>query len=229
MAQPKDRSRDADRGNRMLADTPYRSAHTENAFLVLLVIDCVAQFAYLRQLSAKIEHVGDGLARELSESMLVHGGFDLRLGEISHDGLANGSAISGVAASHARCQANAARRFDLVEIDNLTIVIHAEMSGFSGIAHSALQKRACPLAQVELADRFGSELKELQSEPILSRVGVLLDQPVPLQYHDQTVRGALVQLEHLGDLDQSEVGSLMREHLQQSQRSIYYLDLVGGS
>jgi len=229
MAQPEDRPRDANRRDRMLADTPHRSAHTENAFLMLLVIDCIAQLAYLRQLSAKIEHVGDGLARELSKSMLLHGGFDLRLGQISHDGLANGGAISWVAASHTRCQANAARRFNLVEIDDFAIVIHAEVAGFSGIADSALQKRACPLTQIELADRLGSELKELQSKPILSRIGILLDQPMPLQYHDQTVRGALVQLEHLGDLDQSEVRSLMREHLQQRQRSVHYLDLVGRS
>src|SRR5690349_19067061 len=116
MTQPKDRPRDADRCDRMLAETPHRSSHTKDALLVFLVIDRIAQLAHLCQVSTKIEHVGDGLARELSESMLLHSGFDLGLGQISHDGFAHGGAIRGVAASHTRRQANTARWFNLFEI-----------------------------------------------------------------------------------------------------------------
>src|ERR1700751_3621089 len=108
MAQPKDRARDANRCDWMLADTPHRSANTEDAFLVLLVIDGIAQLANLYQLSTKVEHISDGFASELSEPVFADRFFHLRFGQERHDGFAYGGAVCRVTASNAGSEPNAA-------------------------------------------------------------------------------------------------------------------------
>ena len=82
------------------------------------------------------------------------------------------------------------------------------------------------LAQIELADSFRTEFEELEPEPILACVRVFLNQAMTLKHHNQSMRSALVELEHRGDLHQSEIWSLMRENFEQRQCSVDYLNLV---
>ena len=47
-----------------------------------------------------------------------------------------------------------------------------------------------------------------------------------VEHHEQAMRRALMQLEHLGDLYQSEIWTLMRENFEQCQSSVDNLDLI---
>src|SRR5262249_9932415 len=142
--------------------------------------------------------------------------FNTLLRKESHDGLADRSAVRWISSSHARCQANASRRFDLVHVNYLAVVINAQVDGFAGLEYDALQKRPSLLAKIKLRNRLCPQLEQLQPKAISAGARVSLEQPMTLEHHDQPVCSTLVEFQRLRYFTQRKIGTLLREGIKQS-------------
>jgi hypothetical protein len=101
--------------------------------------------------------------------------------------------VGWIATSDNRRHPHGAGRFNLLEIEHLTIIQDAQVSSFSSLERKPLQVGSRSLAPVKLGDGFAAKFKELQSQAISATTGTFLNEPVLFEHAQQTMGGTLVQ------------------------------------
>ena len=100
------------------------------------------------------------------------------------------------------------------------------MRGLLGLVDQAAQVRLGAVAQVVLLNGPVAQVKQPQTEAELA-CGGAFHHAVPLQNHQEAVRGALVQLQGRRNLRQSQRCIALREQIQNGKSPVQGLNFVG--
>jgi hypothetical protein len=118
------------------------------------------------------------------------------------------------AAANGATGANALLRFNLFEVKDLALIEHAKKDRLAKLALQTVKMRSCMAAKIGCAQSLGTQLEEFESEPIPSRVWVLVHQTMLFEHHHQAMHGALVQLHHCAELGEATLARTIGQNLQ---------------
>src|SRR5215510_13828064 len=124
--------RDADGPDWPAGKIAHHAAHAAHTFFNFFVVHSIAAVADGRQLCLEVEITGDGVRGHGFEPTLTNNRFHLRLRQIGQNGLSHCGAIHWVAAPHAGGHPNRSRRFNLVQVENVSIIENSQVHRLAG-------------------------------------------------------------------------------------------------
>ena len=148
---------------------------------------------------------------------------DALLGKKRKDGLAHRGAVYRVAGPDSRDHAHGAAGLDLVDVDDARLLENAEVGRLLSFGYQAAQVRLGALAQIVLLNGAIAEVEQPQAQPELA-AGSALDHVVPLEHHQEAVRGALVKLQRGSHLRQAQRSLALAEQIENRESAIQELE-----
>src|SRR3954471_24755714 len=197
---------DVDRGDDAVGLGPHRRGDRAQAVRELLVVHREAALAHALELDQQLALRRDRVRAPAGELEAVEHAVALGRRQEGEQHLAHRRAVGGQARADVQVEVDLrrARRAAALHVDDVGAVEHGHVDGVARGVAERLQMRRRDVAELHRVDRGDPKIEHAGPEPVLARLGVLLQVAEPGEGRDVTMRRRAAQSDGAREIADAE-------------------------